>query len=374
MINNLKVTNFKSLKDIDLSLSNLNVLTGMNGMGKSSVIQVLKLLRNSYISDGKLKYLRVNSPDLPLGGAMDVLYQFAEDDSILIDIDLSIDHLIKNYIANIGKDYLVANDVDDESVSRITFARLEEEALFNMEQFQYLNSNLIPPSAVHLSNDMLVNNFKNIGENGQYAIHFLDLYGYKFKVNQSMTIAKTGSDKLLPNLEAWLSFVSPGVKLSITNLPNVQNLILNFQFETKSELTGRMSPINVGFGINYVIPIITALLTAEPRKLIIIENPEVYLHPKGQSKIGELIAIAAQTGAQIIIETHSDHIINGIRVATKKQKIKAENIRFYYFDRKIDSTEHYSFVHEMKIDADGRIDYWPDGFMDEWDNNLMELI
>jgi len=76
-----------------------------------------------------------------------------------------------------------------------------------------------------------------------------------------------------------------------------------------------------GFGLSYTLPVITALLvgTLIPNSLVIIENPEAHLHPRGQTEIARLIALCAQVGTQIIIETHSDHLFDGIRIAAKNK-------------------------------------------------------
>ncbi|WP_180834594.1 AAA family ATPase, partial [Vibrio parahaemolyticus] len=66
-----------------------------------------------------------------------------------------------------------------------------------------------------------------------------------------------------------------------------------------------------------VLPIVLALLVTKPGGLVIIENPEAHLHPKGQSYLGRLIQRTAEAGVQVIIETHSDHLLNGIRVAAR---------------------------------------------------------
>lgn len=131
---------------------------------------------------------------------------------------------------------------------------------------------------------------------------------------------------------------------------------------------------NVGFGISYTLPIITAVLASEPGTLILLENPEAHLHPKGQSKMGELLALAASCGVQIIIETHSDHVLNGIRLAVHDGKIDPEDIQLHYFERKEQEGMMVSKVTSPKIDKNGRIDRWPDGFFDEWRNILAKLI
>lgn len=107
--------------------------------------------------------------------------------------------------------------------------------------------------------------------------------------------------------------------------------------------------------------------------LILLENPEAHIHPAGQRMLGELIAAAGAGGAQIIVETHSDHVINGIRLAVKNGKIAKEQTRIFFFYKDIqEGYEHKMACPEM--DEDGRIDIWPEGFLDEWDHALMELL
>lgn len=85
--------------------------------------------------------------------------------------------------------------------------------------------------------------------------------------------------------------------------------------------------VNVGFGLSYVLPIVLALLVTKPGGLVIIENPEAHLHPRG-SYLGRLIALAAEAGVQVVVETHSDHIINGIRLMPRLGKVQDKNLLF----------------------------------------------
>lgn len=105
-----------------------------------------------------------------------------------------------------------------------------------------------------------------------------------------------------------------------------------------------------------------------------MENPESHLHPKGQSKIGSLIAYAAQSGVQIILETHSDHIINGIRVAVKQQKLEKKNVKIFYFERFVNDIEMQTIVYNILIDDNGELNNYPKGFFDEWDEQLSKLL
>ena len=133
-------------------------------------------------------------------------------------------------------------------------------------------------------------------------------------------------------------------------------------------------PVNVVYGITYVLPIIIAVLKAKKDDLIILENPEAHLHPKAQRLIGELLVKAASTGTQIILETHSDHILNGIRISAKKNYINAEKVKFFFFLREDIGSKFNVNVYSPVLNQQGDIDVWPEGFFDEWDNALAEMF
>lgn len=131
--------------------------------------------------------------------------------------------------------------------------------------------------------------------------------------------------------------------------------------------------MNSSYGISYVLPVIIALLSSRRGDLLILEHPESFLHPSGQRALGELITLATTGGVQVITETHSDHLVNGIRIAVKKGKIAPgyAGIFTFYLD-KGDSYKHKAVCQSFY--QDGNIDVWLEGFMDEWDSALLELL
>ena len=194
--------------------------------------------------------------------------------------------------------------------------------------------------------------------------------------------AKAKSNWIAHELDAWMSEISPGTKILANELPGLDIVKMSVQFETKhkisedkfvNEYTDEYSPVNVGFGIPYVLPLILSLLISNPGDLVLIENPESHLHPKGQSMIGKLIAVAAQSGVQIICETHSDHIINGIRVATKNSIIANDKVRLFYFDKN-EETKLETEVTTINVDKNGELDNYPEGLLDEWGNLMSQLF
>lgn len=101
---------------------------------------------------------------------------------------------------------------------------------------------------------------------------------------------------------------------------------------------------------------------------MIIENPEAHLHPRGQRKIGELISRAAAGGVQVIVETHSDHLLNGIRLSVKEKKINRNITRLNYFYREEKEDKTFGKYYEYKktspqILDNGNLSNWPDGFL-----------
>ncbi|MDM8567067.1 DUF3696 domain-containing protein [Candidatus Halobeggiatoa sp. HSG11] len=368
MINYINIKNFKSLRNVYLKPRNLNLCFGINGMGKSSLLQVFLLLRQSFLKS--------------LLQEVGLLLQ----DENLVTIGTSKDVFCKNA----GKDELMKFVIKDTNGADFTWnfryeegpidvlpleslnsnVELKQISLFSLK-FQYLSAEHLSPRTIYQKSAFEVIQNKNIGTKGEYAVHYLSHFGISEKINhENLRHPKAYSDRLLHQTTAWLSEISPGTKINVKD--EIDLVRMAVQFETEDGYTDEFSPINVGFGITYVLPLIVVLLTAKPDDLILIENPESHLHPKGQAAIGRLMALVAQNGVQIFAESHSDHIINGVRVAVKESLIDKDNVAVYYFDRKPSS--HETKITHIKMDKFGELSDYPEGLLDEWNNLLMRLL
>lgn len=371
MLKRLNIKNFKALKEADLTLGKLNLLAGINGMGKSSLVQALLLLKQSghRLRSGDL-YLNDNE-FVSLGKGRDVFYQYSDDKYIVIAIE-NEDGISRNWHFEYHTDKEILYSV---SVLKEDFNDMDTHFNVFSDNFQYLNAERIGPRQSYGSSSNYIENRKQIGSKGEYAVHYLNVFGTSEKVQSDLlNHPKARSRSLIHEVDAWLGEISPGTKLNTTAVPGTEMVLLDVQFETKIEFTNRYRPVNVGFGISYVLPVILALLMAKKDRLIIIENPEAHLHPRGQAEMGRLMALAAHSGAQIIAETHSDHILNGVRVAVKNGDIPKDDACIFYFDRKTTDFEQYSFVTPIKIDSKGELSDYPPNFLDEWNNQLFKLI
>lgn len=386
MIKSIEIKNFKSIKSKYFPLKNLNVLLGLNGQGKSSFIQSLLLLRQSNMSAGKAKgWLGLRGEYVNIGNSKDAFYQYAQKEKLEFNLSLNNKSYFPfHYRYEIGQDAL-----QPETQDGLVFEKELKDAegttgLFS-NKFQYLNAFRIEPKSIYPKNNYEVVRNRNIGRNGQYAAHFIETYHdeeitfenilHPRSFVEDRLLKKTLVNRTLINqVNLWLGEISPGVNVRTTSI-NQDEVLLEYVFEQPTYRdTNRFKPENVGFGITYALPVVTALLAAKPGTLLIIENPESHIHPRGQAELGKLISLVAQNDIQIIIETHSDHILNGIRVGVKNQKLEKDKIILFYFQKVVEAQEQYSEIINIELDHKGELSEYPSGLLDEWSNQLMNLM
>lgn len=377
MITSLSLQNFKCFEKQTLPFKPLTLLTGLNGTGKSTVIQALLLLRQSY-----QQYLLVEFGDLALNGdlihigtAKDALFEWAAEDIIGFGITgklLDVPSLEGREFKGIWRfNYDRYGDVLRENYFFINNDTIYESDLFRDEDFYYLQAERIGPRRFFETSDFLVNQRRQIGISGEYTSHFLALFGEENVENMRIRHPDAISLSIKDQVEAWLSEISPGTRVNLMQNLVTDTISLQYTFVGK-ELSSKYRAMNVGFGITCVLPILVAVLAARPGSLLLIENPEAHLHPRGQVQMGDLLARAAAGGVQVVVETHSDHVLNGIRVAVHDGKLQPDDVQLHFFQRSKDDGR--SLVVSPNINRNGRIDRWPDGFFDEWDKSLEALL
>ena len=370
MIKKIELRNFKCFERLELPLSNLNLLSGINSMGKSTVIQALLLLRQAYEKDSLKEGVYLNGEYTQIGTGYDLLYFNADGDIEIILTD-EINHeyrWILDYVSD--SDYLSLKQ-EESGINREFQGNLN---LLNQD-FEYIMAERFGPRKSYEKSfyDIQVKN--HVGRYGEHAVYYLKKHANDLVGTGKVVLE--GKNALKQQTERWMNTISPGIQFDFMDVETADTISLKIRQPENAAIMGTImdyKPVNVGFGISYSLPIIIALLKAKPDDLVILENPEAHLHPQGQRKIGELIARAAEGGAQVIVETHSDHILNGIRLAVKQQILSKEKVKLYYFCTKTEDGVTMHTFEEPKLDGNGRLDFWPKGFFDEWDNTLLELL
>lgn len=371
MIEALRIKNYKSHKDTCLDLKSLSVFCGQNGVGKSSLIQSLLLLRQTHLKSRLNDILDLNSPLCFIGKTKDALYQQAEKkegDEIAFVLRTSKGEF--SWIFDTSKESSFLKRINNLTDSD----GYEQLSLFT-SSFQYLSA---ARSSNYETDDYAVEIQKQLSiaqGKGELTAQFLFSYGKSLKVNANLHHTSENDPFLLSQTTAWEREISKGVNIKPTSIGSGYGITYSFISEFGE--TEDFNSENVGFGLSYALPIIVAILSSEPGALLLIENPEAHLHPYGQAKMAELICLAAQAGIQIVVETHSDHIINGVLVQTKKFEIESvgidmNNVKIYSFDREDD--RHATIATEVEIAEGGRLKNRPIGFFDQTGKDLRKLL
>ncbi|NLR79670.1 DUF3696 domain-containing protein [Chitinophaga eiseniae] len=372
MIEKLRIKNFKSHKDTSIALGHLTVLCGQNGVGKSSLIQALLLLRQTNLKNKLNEILDLNSPLCFIGKTKDALYLYV--DKVRGD-EISI------ILGDNDQEYSWAFDTSKDSSFLTRLNDINDSDGYNTlslftNDFQYISA---ARSADYENDDYEVQIQRQLSikkGKGELTAQYLYTFGKVTKVNDNLLHPSEPDTYLLSQTTAWEREISKGVNIKPKDVGGGYEIKYSFINSNFGE-TEEFSSENVGFGLSYSLPIIVAILSATPGSLLLIENPEAHLHPYGQSKLAELMCLAGQAGVQIIVETHSDHIINGILVQCKKYEksqfgIDKKNLKIYSFDR--DETEHATVSTEVIVDAGGKLQNRPSSFFDQIGKDIRALI
>lgn len=374
MITEIKLRNFKCFEFLELPLGPLTILSGTNSAGKSSVLQALLLLRQTALHQ-QLRQQQtavLNGELVQLGRADAVVREDAEDSPIDIAVSWKdgADAGWRLLSDTNGTDLRIVVVPDDEIWMQRT----------PIEHCRYVSADRIGPKVAYPISDIIVRTGRDLGARGEFVAHYLALYGDERIPNDSLhfdglsfgNAEPASSFKLRHEVEAWLGLLVPGVRLAVEQPKELDVVRMAFQFPGQVGLTEPRRPTHVGFGLSYVLPIFVAVLAAPPGSLVMLENPEAHLHPRAQRLLVELLARAAAAGVQIIVETHSDHVLNGARLAVRRKTLQPEDVRVHFFthDPQTGRPEKLS----PQIQKSGALTDWPPGFFDEWDRALDELF
>jgi predicted ATPase len=205
----------------------------------------------------------------------------------------------------------------------------------------------------------------NVGSIGQYASWWLHHQEDAAVPPQRRYGTNDENVTLRYQLNAWASHLFNQAELNSVPIPKT-NLM---RLELKTGVTSDWSrPANNGFGVSYAFPILLAGLVSPIDQTIIIDSPEAHLHPQGQSRMGAFLAKMAAGGVQLLVETHSDHLLNGVRIAIRDKFISPEDVAIYFFTGKEEAR-----VVKLSVSGAGDISDWPDGFFDQSEKDLASL-
>jgi predicted ATPase len=375
MIKSLSLTNFKCFRGVSLEFGMINVLAGMNGAGKSTVIQSLLAIRQSWesgsLEDGRLQ---LNGPFAELGTAGEVFCANPSSETVEVAIDAT------NLADSLRLTCLQAKDRSAEYLLRfeknsLQSSGLDRYGLFS-EPFNYLHAERIGARKVH-SISPTEEHPLNVGKFGENAAYIVGSDRRETRLEGGARVLESDDGKEYPTVqyqwELWMARLFPGFNGEAEIYPRADQIRLGLSLQRQE--TGQalfVRPTNTGFGLSYVLGIVVAGLVARPGTMLIVENPEAHLHPKAQSTLGEFLARVAADGAQVIVETHSEHIMNGVRKMIKQGILQPQDARLYFFGKDLGAFE--PTVTPIAVSAKGELSSWPEGFFDQLDKDLNFIL
>ncbi|MBI2570983.1 MAG: DUF3696 domain-containing protein [Candidatus Schekmanbacteria bacterium] len=350
--------------DLQLNCAELTVLTGTNGAGKTSIIHALLLVRQAALDPEKTSIELNGVYSLQLGGALDVIHRQSSDTA---EIWMKEDAQEMHWIFRAPEDDRALSLAVDQPPRECSGALADP----SQKRFTYLSADRFGPRDV-LGASSVDSNHLGVGVHGEFVAQALvasDLH----RVSAGRCIQPSEGaliQKLLHQTEAWMSDIVRPIQMEPEWFPGTS--VTRLRFKTPGVSTDWMRAPNMGFGISYALPIVVAALRAPVGGLLIIENPEAHLHPAGQSAIGAFLAVMATDGVQVILETHSDHLLNGIRkaVATGRAGLTPEQVAIHFFRGEAELGEA---VESMRLEQTGQLSSWPKGFFDQSQRDLAEL-
>jgi len=441
MLTQIKLTNFKCFKEeTTFPLSKFNLFTGVNGAGKSTALQALLLMKQSIEHDVLTTELILNGSCVLLGSFDDVrnnqvsrknpiFFEFFYSDdnceknklSMRYDLQPKVDAMsltilkvgISLHCLNLRKEkeeiekcitydveskhrlllgkgiILIDNDkpMKESDPNHIYAFKLNDPDLgyiakrekineipiydfsfnSNVDNIYFISADRIGPQEFYQKSTL--SEFPHVGTKGEFTVNLLDKLAQEL-VNKTLCLGDDART-LITQTQAWLGTILNPLTIKINPLKvNILELLI-----------GDFKPSNVGFGYSSLLPIIVTGLIAKPGEKIIIENPEIHLHPKAQSALIEFLVKVANTGVQIFIESHSDHVLNALRVATKENRLSPEDTSILFFAT--NPANNANDITSILIDEKGKLHKKsnegttakiPKGFFDEWTNSMAKLF
>ena len=377
----IELQNFKCYEALDLPCTRLTVLTGYNAAGKSTALQALLLLAQALRVAASDSELPLNGDLVSLGSEGDVLRHGATEPSFSLGLRTADERIHWTFgslraRSNRGLVPLRALEyrhgrgagvVARQRPARIWPARggskstlavaLRNTVYLGAARSIPLDDFPLPRTAARPVGD--------VGAAGEFAPYWY-LEAADEAVDAARRRANTDGGTVRAQLDAWLGELFPGTRVSADRLSPDAPIRLSFSLSRTSPWA---RPANVGFGLSYAFPMLVALLTREKGSILVVDSAEAHLHPRAQSAVGRLLGQMAGAGLQIFVETHSDHLLSGIRLAVRDGLLQPDDVALHF----VGQGGVPGQVTTLAVDENGAVSDWPEGFFDQAENDLAVL-
>ncbi|WP_420714869.1 AAA family ATPase [Roseateles sp. SL47] len=371
MISDLRIENFKCFTSLRLSLGALTLLTGFNAAGKSSALQPLLLLAQAAKLNLRHEPYSLNGALVRLGSVGDVLPTGTQRADFRVGLTTEAGTLTWTMQCRAGDRQVQLRELlleTPDGSSAPAPSSVEEQLFHTLSGVSFVGAVRGMLADAYPIPDADHQGWADVGVDGRFAA-----FWYARRADDELVAARrcpgeATATSLRQHANAWFATLFPGAQIHARLDPDFAGVHLQFRTSDTGEWR---RPSNVGYGLSYAFPVLVALLTAAPGQLVVVDSPEAHLHPKAQSAMGHMLAAFAAAGVQIVVETHSDHLLNGIRLAVKEGVLAPpDRLTTHFFTG---ATAQGHGVISPVIDRKGNLSDWPTGFFDQAERDLATL-
>jgi len=403
IIEGINTKNFRAFDKTDLKFSKLNLFFGPNNSGKSSILSVLKLLSQTLRSPDKKIPLLLTDSLVNLGTYKNMVFNNDIEKDIEIRLDFfyhntrkrkertkielvySFDKKAQEIILNSckisgrdnfyikynwkKKEHELLNFCCEGKKLKGTEKMKRDFKLYNflpiiffrdekrkrgriidtfqinnvLEKIEFIGPFRSPPQRIYLSSGEVPS---GVGIRGDKAVDLLIRYN-------------KNNPKFVDKISAWYKNAGIASEIKIKEMKD-QYFKIMFKHKISDE---NENFEDVGFGCSQVLPILVAGYGLKGNRILVIEEPEIHLHPKAQAELGDFLKDIVLNGVQTFVETHSEHILLRVQSHVAHGKLKSEDVKVFYVYANRQGRKE---IVPMSLDNNGFFkEKWPEGFFPE---------
>jgi predicted ATPase len=419
MIKKIYAKNYRAFEELDIDLSKINLFFGPNNSGKSSILSIINVLSQTLNSSDHTVPLLLRGANEDLGTYRDLV--FNHDVTKEITIGIHSRQNVTYFAKKLKSDYLTGI-----IELKFGFRPKRHEVILNNINMRLLENNMElkieKPKSPNSKNYYLTySRFEDTVQNKKRKIHFFDHFlpnlsydlvdsdslqyirvfimnfvrelksvefigpfrvppyrSYMFSGESPASVGvhgdraidimvmdhlkQRGKEKrnIVNKISDWFKACGISEKINIRTLSEKHFEVVLSHLASESE----DNLMDVGYGCSQVLPILVAGFNLGADSLLLVQEPEIHLHPKAQAELGTFFYELAQKSIQTIIETHSEHLMLRLQahVADKNSSLNPDDVRVYYVYSENGSRK----IRKMELNEDGFFkDPWPEGFFPE---------
>ena len=399
-ITKIAVKGFKSIaEECEIDIRPLTLLAGANSSGKSSIMQPLLLLKQTLEAPYDPGALLIDGPNVQFTFAEQFLSAIGEKKASCFQIrietcDIFASDSVTTTFRKGQRGIEIAGMImeskrwDEPSHCLTLYPDMPPEEIESQaDQHRKLGDSdiVVKPSRCFLDFESEDGEITlNITEDIEYHIvHTIYLPGLRGNPERTYKLSSTGpwypgtfenyvvslvyewqetTDKRLKTVAGALHTLGLTGKVGTEKIndAHIELQVGRLQHDNTSE-TDMVNIADVGFGVSQVLPVVVALIAADPGQLVYLEQPELHLHPRAQVALARVLADAAKRGVRVVAETHSSLLLLGVQTLIAEGDLSPELVKLHWFTRREDGVTE---VNSADVDEAGAYGEWPEDFAD----------